>query len=908
MSVVVVGILVIILLAFTVYLTLCFLWQKKLKNECKVLGEKLCELEQKNQQLLSLRRTFDSYKEEPFVTSLVDIDGYLERIRADIKDNLEKYIQYREWLARLDASPWWESRYRWNLIALQKQRRNCIEDVAKNRAMVSQIEQVQARFDQIREFPWSIALQSRELMEYLQQAKALLSELAAFGFYGETYTAQVNRYRETEEAVKQIPLYFLTDPYEKLVTEASQEDVRDVYQIVQTGLPTILATIQQTEQWKNQFLALGKQIELAWKEHDRLVQSLSSMPDELELTTERSRGNEWKTQLQALEGRRKSLTVEEINQLADEISHLIYAIQSAQQFLRHSRQRLFQFQRFMRLNNEMVGRIQQRFDTLAQVALKIEWDISGQRFQNLNETYQALQSADKPYLPQVLERLVEQASRLYNDLLEVDKQTADVAARHHACEKMIDSPEIKNANQWIESAKNLADAIRPYDSRNWPNREGVLSFEKKLQELEMNFRLLNEKLSKQTILESSIEDIFHVVDGFYRQSVSFREQMNVIEQVFRNLVTREKNSLALLKTARNQFAQITLFVLSQPLLAEKAEKEIVQLDHRFDLCETSFRQREKDTLARKQSRLQQLIYDVEQAANRWMAIVENDCLKLLNDLEKRVDHLDQIATLEDPLIHRAKELLSRKNEIFNFRRTARLNIPMDQLVGAMKMIFDTWQEGYAVSKQLAEQVESPLLSLYQEFETLRRTAQAKYGEIEKLIPTQRKWPPNSLLLTVERNEMAQLEEKWHQLQSQPISVIQFVRMLSDTVSGYRGLLEKLLQYEQWAIQEQARIERLEADIRRLDRLWEIQQRRYGQVPEIAGQIQDLRQKATQELASLRQYWLSNASRRPPSVDYDVVLRRLIELSRHLANARIVFVNEDGQQEMMDINGQVIRKI
>jgi hypothetical protein len=233
---------------------------------------------------------------------------------------------------------------------------------------------------------------------------------------------------------------------------------------------------------------------------------------------------------------------------------------------------------------------------------------------------------------------------------------------------------------------------------------------------------------------------------------------------------------------------------------------------------------------------------------------------------------------------------------------------MDQLVGAMKLVFDTWQEGFAVSKQLGEQVESPLISLYQEFDTLRRNAQTKYLEIEKLIPAQRKWPPNSLLLTVERNEMAQLEEKWQQLQSQPTSVIHFVRTLSDLVGSYRGLLEKLLQYEQWAIQEQARIERLEADIQRLDRLWEIQQRRYGQVPEIAGQIQDLRQKAAQELLSLRQYWLTNASRRPPSVDYDVVLRRLIELSRHLANARIVINNEDGQQEMMDINGQVIKKI
>lgn len=908
MSVMIPVVVVILLTTIAVYLFLCSIWQKKLKIELKVMGEQLREMEQKSHRLFSLRRSFDTYKEESFVTSLMDIDDTLEKIRTEIRNKFETYIQYRGWQTRLDTSPWWDIHSRWNLIVLQRLQQSCVEGMEKNRALESQIEQVQARFDQIREFPWSIALQARELMEYLQQVKALLSELATFGLYGEAYTAIVDRLHEIEEGAKKIPLYFLTDPYDELVTEASQEDVRDVYQIIQTGLPTVVGMIQQTAHWKDQYLALENQNELAWKELDRLHQILSSMPDEIDLAAQRSKYHEWKTRLQALDGRRKNLTVDEMNHLADEISHLIHDIQSTQQFSRHSRHSLFEYQRFMHSNKGLITRIQQRFDSISPANFEINWDVSGPAFQHLYEIYHALLSSDKPYLPQVLERFVEQASLLHNRLLEVDKQTANVAAMYHTCEKMLESPEIKNAKQWIESAQNLANAIRPYDARNWPNREEVLSFEKNLQELETNFQFLNEKLSEQTLSESAIEDLSHSIEQVYGQSVSFREQMNVIEQVYRNLVNSEQNSLALLKTVRNQFAQITLFVLSQPLLAERAEKEIVQIDRRFDLCEVSFRQREKETLARKQTRLQQLISDVEQAANRWMSIVENDCLKLLSDLERRVERLEQIAALQDSLFYRAKELLARKDEIFNFRRTARVNIPMDQLVGSMKMVFDTWQEGFALIKQLGEQVESPVMSLYQEFDTLRRNAQTKYLEIDKLIPVQRKWPPNSLFLTVERNEMAQLEEKWQQLQSQPTSVIQFIRTLSDLVGSYRSMLEKLLQYEQWAIQEQARIERLEADIQRLDRLWEIQQHRYGQVPEIGGQIQDLRQKAAQELLSLRQYWLSNASRRPPSVDYDVVLRRLIELSRHLANARIIIVNEDGQQEMMDINGQVIRKI
>ncbi|MCX8061804.1 MAG: hypothetical protein N3D16_04420 [Anaerolineales bacterium] len=893
--------------SFLIYLIFCLFELKKLKAKCQKMGDELRGIERAWRELFFLRRTFDAYRDEPFITSLQDIDTKLVVMENEIKAYLQQYIQYRGWITRLEKSPWWDVFLRWNAMKLHEHQRKCIDDIGKIRSLRQHLDQLHTRFDQIKEFPWSIALQSREVMEYLHQAKLLMNELIAYGLSGEEFNVLINQVQEIERDIGRIPVYFLSDPYEKLLTAASQEDIREVYQIVNRDLPAILAVIQKADRWKNQYLALDNQTEIAKKEHDRTIQLLTYFPDEVDLSEERSRIEERRKWLIDLEKRLSNIAVDEISNLANEVSDFIHEVQSTQQYLRHNRQRIYQYQRVMQINSGLISQIQERFDVIARSNLIVKWDLSSDSFYRSSELFNRLQSINKPFSFHVLENLDKEALRLKAALSEINSHTARMADMHSKCERMLISAEIKNLNQWIEAARKLAESIRPYDPRNWPNRVWVLNFEKQLHELEMHHRDLAEKLAQKEIIESSMDEFYHLTEEVYRQSLAMRERMSVIEQVFRNVTKVENQSLALLKTTRNQFAQISMFVLSQPLLAEKAEKEIVQLDRKFDLCQASFHQRDKDTVARKQTKLQQLITDVEQAANRWMSIVENDCLKLLNDLEKRIDQIDQIGHFEDALIFRAKELLARREEVFNFRRTARLNIPMDQLVAAMKKVFDTWQESFAVSKQLAEQIEGPLLSSYHDFHNVQRNVHAKYQDLEKLIPSQRTWPPNSLLLTVERNEIVQLEEKWQNLRNQPTSVIQFVRVLIEMSGSYRSLLEKFLQYEQWAIQEQSRIERIEADIYRLDRLWEIQQRRYGKVPEIEGQIRDIRERVEREITSLRQYWLTNASRRPPSVDYDVVLRKLIELSRQLANAKIVVVNEQGRQELMDINGQVILK-
>jgi len=87
----------------------------------------------------------------------------------------------------------------------------------------------------------------------------------------------------------------------------------------------------------------------------------------------------------------------------------------------------------------------------------------------------------------------------------------------------------------------------------------------------------------------------------------------------------------------------------------------------------------------------------------------------------------------------------------------------------------------------------------------------------------------------------------------------------------------------------------------------MQANRYNYLPEIYRQIYELRLKNQEELESIRRYWLTNTSRKSPAMDYDIVLKKLIEISRNLATARIAIKTADGRFESMDINGQLMMK-
>lgn len=885
-----------------------WLMGKRLRSELDVLRESLKDLQSALKEIREKRDEFEQYAEEPFLTSLMDIDKEIEKLQGKIRDYQLAYANLRSQYPQTSKMPSRKVYQKWDLAFLYRLLKQTEQLLNDKESIEEELGGVKVRFDEIKEFPWSVALQARELMEYCRQAQKILQEGAALGLCGASFDEALNEARQIQEETGKLPVFFFSEERDRLLQMATMDDLRWGYEVTHRALPRVVQIIQNADRWKNQLLSYDLEIEIARNELGKIENELKYFPEGVDSKEIYHQLSEWKKQLQGFIEGRDRLDVEELTTVSSRLSHFVQTIKEEQGKIRVLRRVYSSFETTLSQIEKIKSAIEQIYSASEQPpGLILVWDESKPNTDRQFGLYQRIRDVPKPYPREALGQLGQQAANCYQVLRKAEGRIREHYQIFEHLKELVQSKEIQEGQAFLAKVKTLGEQIGVYDVRNWPNKDWVIHLEENRVIVEEQFHRLMEQLKPGGIVESRVEEITEEFERLSKGLKTLMERVEVIENVFQAIKNTEIQSHDLLKQGRTQFTQIIPLVKSNPLLSEKCEKELVQLDRQFDLREEELRQRGKDVVAKKYKRIQQVIHDVEEAGNRWLQIVENDTGKLWNDLSQKVMMLEQIAPLTDGSMHRAREILGKRYDVIEAGRTAHPYYPLDQLVGTMKRLFDYWNECSSVRSQVEEEIEKPVLAIYQECQRYRQEAQRRFSHIQTILPQKRQWPPSSVVLSLEKNELQQLEEKWNSIHSQPTSAIQVVRSLSDLQGGYRSLVEKLIQYEQWAVQEQERIEQLEMEIHRLDRLWEIQGHRFRHFPELEGQIRDLRGKYQAEVHSVRQYWISNASRRTAAVDYDIVLKRLIEISRNMANAKVYYVNEEGKTEALDINGQVVAK-
>jgi hypothetical protein len=130
-----------------------------------------------------------------------------------------------------------------------------------------------------------------------------------------------------------------------------------------------------------------------------------------------------------------------------------------------------------------------------------------------------------------------------------------------------------------------------------------------------------------------------------------------------------------------------------------------------------------------------------------------------------------------------------------------------------------------------------------------------------------------------------------------------VRRLSELSSSYQILAENAEGYLQRAEEEQKRVKDIEAELDRLLRRWQAQERFYANDPRVVETVRRLRADISKEIDEVRRQWLYGAPGQEGLLSYDQILQSLIALARDVQNARIaVGEGEDGFE--VGIDGEI----
>ena len=891
-----------------VYMIYFYSQKKRLSNLEKILIKHTHEFQQALKQIVARQKETEPYSKEPFLTGLMDLAKEIDQLNLKKDQILKEYIQFRQEVRKIKQGKLAALGIRWNIFALNK----LVKQAEKLDQQIIELNKILGnlhdRFDEVKEYPWSVALQVRELMEYYQQARKITQNLTMLGLHGEEVDQHIYNLDEIQKDISTIPLYFLVDRREQVLEEVDLNDLRLVVKIAQNRLPEVIRIIRNAESWNNKILSLNLEIDIAQKQIARFMDEISFHPKEINIDEVKAKVEEWNAEIGKIKGSLKEISLFDLDELPRTISNVILKLQELQKQLQKERRLLTNFQNLMKQNLEMKSDIEKILACFEDNKnLRIQWSQCSPLYQQVQTQLSEINTISQPYTYEMLMEGVQKAQVVFSGLkplrAKMQQTLQDFNALLSARERFFQS----NWDAFIEKAKEVENHLLEYHPRNFTHRDWVMNYSKRRVEMDSRYFQMRNILEREFIDENQVTEIKNNLLELINTLETFQDQTNQLLDEYYTIKSQEQQATELLRNSRRDFLRITALVTSHPVLREKAEKEIVQYDHQFDLREAEIQDKQKDLVGKKLQRTLELVAAIEQAGNRWLKIIEKEAWSIANGLSERILEIEEVLQISDPILVRGKELVNQRDTILGKNLQEQKVYRFEELLLEMKRRFDYWSECNSLSKQIIEQIELPVLGVYQECVGLKREAEQRLKQLEGNLPDQRQWPPNSIELSHERRELQILEDKWEYLKEQPYPTIQIVRLLSDLNGGYRGLISKFIQYQQWIQQEQNRIQRIEEDIQRLDRQWEMQANRYNYLPEIYRQIYELRLKNQEELESIRRYWLTNTSRKSPAMDYDIVLKKLIEISRNLATARIAIKTADGRFESMDINGQLMMK-
>jgi DNA repair exonuclease SbcCD ATPase subunit len=218
------------------------------------------------------------------------------------------------------------------------------------------------------------------------------------------------------------------------------------------------------------------------------------------------------------------------------------------------------------------------------------------------------------------------------------------------------------------------------------------------------------------------------------------------------------------------------------------------------------------------------------------------------------------------------------------------------MVGEFKRRGDYWQKCAAAAHALAD-IEQPVNDSYREANANRQATQQTFEEVSAWFRQRRDWPPTSVTLEAERQEMERVEAQWQAIKSNNTKAIHLVQQLGNLSAKYQTLAEKARQSTEHAAQEMSQIEELEAELNELAQLWQNQWYSYRQEAEVSKEIRGLLDEIDHQMElAKRQY-------KQKSRNYSQIQQSLKALHRKMRYYQVAL----DADHAVDVNGNVNRR-
>jgi hypothetical protein len=448
----------------------------------------------------------------------------------------------------------------------------------------------------------------------------------------------------------------------------------------------------------------------------------------------------------------------------------------------------------------------------------------------------------------------------------------------------------------LEKTRALIGQLEDYAQENWPRSDVVAELPSDVDALATDVgRLVPQKrgapIPENEVL-SRLEDTRQLVERLQRLD----KRVGNVRQRLSDLKETERLAVSNLHNARAAFNQIQYIISSNAFLTDVADQEATLLDNEALALLEELESEKKGVIEKTARSVTSLLGRMENSANRWLDKLTGDLRESVTDLSRALTALDAIAGLDEPSVAEARRILSASGKFSLDDRRAKSSFPLGELGAEFKRRSDYWQSCVAAAAALAE-VEEYVMASYEEAAHYRQQAQDHLAEVSTWLRQTRDWPPSSISLDEERQEIQQLDERWKSLKDKRLRALALVQQYGNFSAKYQSLAVKISQGAERADQEQAQVEALEIELSELAQIWEDHRYEYHDYPEVDRDIRDLLNTIEHELTTIRRQYKQKTK------NYKQVLRSLKDLNKRVKYYQVAL---DGDHAL-DASGRVIRR-
>jgi hypothetical protein len=868
-------------------------WRDKTQQNLKQMRSELRRLQNRRKELMLIAQEFSEDDPEPYASQAAELHARLADITQRLEEIERQHVAVQEHAHNLQST-----RIQANIAApyfyylLQKD----IGALWEQRAEVETALEATARsIEKTQKIAWEVAVQSRKAFDAQQRTSDLLDTLRSRSVSGPAMDEAARKLEQNRRLFRQIPAVFIEGDEKDVLERTDQESVVRAYEVVSQTGPVFSELLAQAEDWERQYRAASDRVSVMRQVLLRLEQTMDSMPAGLNLTDIRSQYDQLQIIAETLHATMNRLEIESAPKVAEEAGRVRKTAQDMEGLLRRAKQEHSELERLLSDLSENLRQLSAQFSDLGTHATHpILWDKSRDVLTSLSRQSAALGPSKKARTPEQVEADLASAREIAARQQELSRHCQAIAHQHGELLQLLNSPEWSQADEWLQTNRRLVTRLREYDPENWARVDSLGTLIDDLKKFSEGYRQVKAAGPGEPIPEQDLEKYLENVRQLTKLQQNLQSRTEKVRERLEEVQHSEKFAQEQLDSLRAALNQVGLLVRSNPFLTELAGQELSRLQGSLEEASASLKDRAHGPIEGKARAVGALAGRVEQALNSWLDRFGKEIDAQIKALGSQLAELEAIAHLDEPAVAEAQRILGSGQTFSKTGLGLKPKMGLEDQILELKRRSDYWQKSVGAMQAL-EDVARPVIDTHREARDNRQYAKEKMAEIAAWMRGLRHWPPSSVSLESEQQELANIEEQWEALRSQPAKAIHLVGQLSNLSARYYALAEKAFQSAERAAIEQQQVHEMEAQLEEMAQLWQNQWYAYRDNPVTGEEIRLLLNDVDKEHNQLKRRY------RQGDLDYNEVVLELQELQRRLRSAQVSI----DETHVIDLNGRII---